>query len=110
MTRRPPDIRKLRKSARLTQRELAHLVGLQSQGVFSEIETGRKRPNLAIVLALAVVFDRPVAEIFPQLRAQAERLVLTAARELDNDSDLHPAAQSFVAALIARLGDKPTQP
>ena len=49
-------LRKYRKSAHLSQRELARLIGLRSQGCMSEIEAGLKRPGLDAELASEVVF------------------------------------------------------
>lgn len=103
MTKYPCRIRQLRKSAHLSQRELAYLVGLKSQGVLSQIEAGRKRPGLAIAAACAIVFDRPIAEIFPSLHVQFERLALASAREFAQSEEVGPATQAFLTALLARL-------
>jgi len=64
-------LRKHRKSARLSQRELAALVGLKSQGALSDIETGIKCPTLPLAFACAAAFGVAPEELFPGLFEQA---------------------------------------
>jgi len=100
-------LRKYRKSVHVSQRELASLIGLHSQGALSEIESGRKRPALEPALACAVTFGVPVEDLFPGLAAHVKQEVLARARRLH--ADLAPrknrtAATVGLAALISRLG------
>ena len=100
-------LRKYRKSAHLSQRELAHLIGLHSQGVMSEIEAGRKKPSLDAELACELLFGFPFRELYPDLYAKAEQSVLAHARDLhatlaSRPQRTHTAA--YLAALISRLG------
>ncbi len=100
-------LRKYRKSAHLSQRELARLIGLRSQGVMSEIEAGLKRPGLGAELASEIVFGSPFRELYPDLYAKAERDVLANARQLHGELALNPVrshAAAYLAALISRLG------
>jgi DNA-binding XRE family transcriptional regulator len=106
MAKHPCRVRKLRKSARLSQRELAQLIGLHSQGVMSEIEAGSKRPSLIVALASAVVFEEPLASIFPALSAHAERVVLASALRLHKETEAaenRSGAAAYLGTLIARL-------
>lgn len=69
-------IRKYRKIAHLSQRELCVLVGLRSQGDISELESGARRPGLSVALALAMVLNTTVADLFPQLNDGVTKKVL----------------------------------
>jgi putative transcriptional regulator len=53
----------LRSEHRLTQEDLAGLLGVSRQTVNS-IETGRFEPSLSLALKIAVYFKRPVEAIF----------------------------------------------
>ena len=111
MAKYPCRLRKMRKSAHLSQHELARLLGLRSQSLLSEIETGLKRPSVVIALASAVVFDTTIAELFPGLANHAERTALAAALELHKGSlDEDTDATAFVAALISRLNKTSDEP
>jgi len=99
-------LRKYRKSAHLSQRELAHLIGLRSQGVLSEIEAGLKRPGLDAEVASEIVFGSPFRELYPDLYAKAERDVLANARQLHGELAPKPSRShtvSYLVALISRL-------
>lgn len=102
MTKTFCRLKKLRKAAHLSQRELARLVGLKSQGVISEIEAGLRRPGLIVALSSAVVFDRPVAEVFPALARHSLKVTLVGAAELESEGGI---AAEFAKTLVVRLGD-----
>jgi putative transcriptional regulator len=57
------DIRQLRASRGLSQGQLAEAMGVSRQSINS-IETGRYTPSLALAIALAQFFARPVEEVF----------------------------------------------
>ncbi|MDO5712000.1 MAG: helix-turn-helix transcriptional regulator [Micrococcales bacterium] len=57
------DVRELRLSSGLSQRELGGVLGVSRQTVNS-IETGRYDPSLPLAIAIARHFDRAVEEIF----------------------------------------------
>jgi transcriptional regulator with XRE-family HTH domain len=102
----PCRIRKYRKAAHLSQRELASLIGLASQGVMSEIESGLKRPGLRIALACSAALDASLPDLFPRLSKQVEHDLLAHARELTADLERarnRHVARGTVAALISRL-------
>ncbi len=56
------DVRDLRVSAGLSQRDLAEALDVSRQTVIS-IETGRYDPSLPLAIAIARHFDRTVEEI-----------------------------------------------
>ena len=100
-------LRKHRKSAHISQRELALLAGLQSQGAVSDIESGRRRPNIETAFACAISFDVSIGELFPGLEERVRTEVLARARRLQ--PQIAPRSRRFVAsakvaALISRLG------
>lgn len=104
MAKYPCHLRKFRKSAHLPQSELAHLLGLHSQGQLSDIEAGVKRPGIGVAVACAVIFETSVEEIFPGLVENAEHVALCAAQEILQHNDMHDrSGECFVAALIQRL-------
>lgn len=53
----------LRKNKKITQEELARIVGVTRQTIIS-IESGKYIASLSLALKLAQVFDKPVEEIF----------------------------------------------
>ncbi|SRR6266576_283108 len=71
MRRRPnPQLNKLwisRKHIGLGQKSVARLLGHKSRSVISGYETGKLLPSLATALKLAVVYNRPITELYPDL-------------------------------------------
>ena len=61
-------VRVLRRRLGLTQRELAYVLGYDSDSHISYIENGSKNPQLAEVLVIELVFGIPAAAIFPEIR------------------------------------------
>lgn len=102
----PCRIRKYRKTAHISQRELAFLIGLASQGVMSEIESGVKCPSLRTALACSATLRASLRDLFPRLSNQVERDVLARARKLNSElqePENRTIAKASVAALIGRL-------
>jgi len=99
-------IRKYRKSAQLSQRELALLLGLRSQGTVADIESGRRKPGLAVTLACEIVLGISARELFPRLYRGAERNVLAEARRLSaklEKSGDRPRVAATVSAMVKRI-------
>jgi DNA-binding XRE family transcriptional regulator len=59
-----------RKQIGLGQKNVARLLGHRSTSVISEYETGKLLPSLPTALRLAMVYNRPVAELYPDLCRQ----------------------------------------
>ncbi|WP_321492199.1 substrate-binding domain-containing protein [uncultured Desulfobacter sp.] len=68
-------LKELRTQKKLTQSELAELVGIKRQAVY-DIETGRYLPNTGVALAMAHVLGCRVEDIFYQPPDQARDVVL----------------------------------
>ncbi len=56
-------VKDLRQEHRLTQEELARLVGVSRQTIIS-IENGRYNPSLMLAYKIARVFSRRIEEVF----------------------------------------------
>jgi len=57
------NIAKLRKQNKLSQEELADLLGI-TRPYLSKIENGKVNPGGDIVVKIASIFEKPVEEIF----------------------------------------------
>ena len=104
-------LRKYRKSAHLTQREVATLVGYASQRAYSDVELGVKRPALGTALGCCILFNASLHDLFPGLAEFVERDVLARARKLNVDlaeSSNRTAAASHVAGVVRRIGGSST--
>jgi transcriptional regulator with XRE-family HTH domain len=100
-------LRKFRKSANLTQREVAMLVGYASQRAYSDVELGLKRPALGTALGCCILFNASLHDLFPGLAELVERDVLARARKLNAELESHlsrETAASYVADIIRRIG------
>ena len=56
-------LRTLRSSRGMTLKELATEMGLQAHGYLSEVESGKKRPSIELVLKVARLFDVTTDEL-----------------------------------------------
>lgn len=72
----PNHIRAHRKRWRLSQRELATLIGLKCKDPVSGVERFVSKPSLHFALACSVLFMTPVAKLFPGLFAELTEDVL----------------------------------
>jgi transcriptional regulator with XRE-family HTH domain len=101
-------LRKLRKVANLTQREVARLVGYASQRAYSDLELGLKRPALGTALACCLLFKSSLEDLFPTLAEGVGRDVVGRARklleELASDGKREMTA-TFIAQVVERLGE-----
>ena len=68
-------LKELRTKKKMTQSELAGLVGIKRQAVY-DIEAGRYLPNTGVALAMAQVLGCRVEDIFYQAPGQARDVVL----------------------------------
>ncbi len=62
-----------RKRAELPQKWVAALLGHRSLSKICEYERGRKLPGLRTALKLSVIYQTPVAELFPGVHAELSR-------------------------------------
>ena len=75
-------LRPHRQRWRLTQGEVARLLGYADSSLASRIENGIRNPSLLDALALQVVFGVTPMEFFPALFNDAEDAVLRRAKEM----------------------------
>lgn len=75
-------MRVLRRRLGLTQRELAYLIGYDSDSQISRIEDGSRTPHLAQVLVIELVFGVPGVTVFPQIREAAGGCVRDRAKQM----------------------------
>lgn len=71
-----------RKRWAVSQRELAHLIGVR-QGTVSRYEKGTLAPGARTLIALEVVFGQGARRLFPSLHKQVEEEVMRRAAALD---------------------------
>jgi transcriptional regulator with XRE-family HTH domain len=104
-------LRAYRKSAGLSQQELAVLLGLRSQGLISQFESAAKRPGIEALIACGWMFDTPLKDIFPELHRAVERDVAARARDLmaERLRCSPKAGNSGLSQLITRLSAEPTK-
>jgi transcriptional regulator with XRE-family HTH domain len=106
-------LRKYRKSANLTQREVATLVGYASQRAYSDVELGIKRPALGPAIACTVLFNTSLDCLFPTLAGSIEQGLLARARKLHGDLERAGGRKETAPAIseiINRLGDAEARP
>jgi transcriptional regulator with XRE-family HTH domain len=66
----------------LTQNELSVLVSVEPGASMSRFEAGERLPNLEVLLALEIVFDRPISVLFPGLQETVIENVRARARKV----------------------------
>lgn len=73
-----------RRSHQLKQAELAHLIGV-SAAMIHRMEQGVKAQigDVEAMLALEIVFGKPIAQIFAAIHVQVEEAVMRRAAELE---------------------------
>jgi len=70
-----------RKRMRLSQKQVALILGLKNVSVLSNYEHGISRPSLQRALGLEIVYRVPVAFLFPDLYEQTRARI----REQENE-------------------------
>ena len=75
-------LRAQRRQWGLTQRELAFLLGYRYASAVWRIERDGREPTLSIAFACHILFDTPVAQLFPGLVSEIEDAILRRAYKL----------------------------
>jgi transcriptional regulator with XRE-family HTH domain len=75
-----------RKKRRLSQKQVAHLLGHKSTAALSKYEHGERPPPLIIAIKLAVIYQSSIEELFPAIHREIKLEVLKA--QLKNESTL----------------------
>src|SRR5580704_11924983 len=102
-------VRTFRQRHCLTEDELAFLVNHRAHTRISRIELGRAIPNLAVGLALQILFDQEPRKMFPGLYESVEDEVMRRAKsfldDLDGRHDRRSLAKRDLLEGLAREGD-----
>ena len=72
----PNQLVLVRKRKNLSQKRVAHLIGLRDATALSRYESGRALPPLKTALRLAALYDATLSEMFPELSRRSRRQVL----------------------------------
>ncbi len=104
-----------RKAAGLSQRELAQILGYESRGAVMRHELFRSVPPLLMALAYEVIFQAPVADLFPGLRAAVEHAMEKSLTEFeralqDRVKSGHVALSAIEKRKLAWLGERRRAP
>src|SRR6266542_6117949 len=104
---KPNLMRVLRRRLGLTQKELAFLVGYESDSQVSRIENGSRIPHLAEVLVVELVFGVPAVTVFPQIRQAVGPRIRSRAqallREVEKSSLAGTPRISYKTAQLERV-------
>lgn len=99
-------VRTFRQRHCFTEDELAYLVSHRSHTRISRIEIGRATPNLAVGLALQVLFRQEPKQMFPGLYESVEDEVMRRAKcfldDLDGRNDRRSKAKRELLESLAR--------
>lgn len=106
------QLRRLRKSAGLTQKELAYLTGLDSATSVSRIERSLCTPNLLALLALQYIFQRSPEQLLPELVREVERMVVIRANTLHRSVKKSTSARDHKHKVLSAIsqGQSPVEP
>jgi DNA-binding XRE family transcriptional regulator len=81
--RRPVNyLRSYRLRWGLSQKELGYLLGWDRPDIISRIEGKQRAPTLLLAMACYILFDTSAAEIFPDILAGIELLVMARVQEM----------------------------
>jgi len=93
----------LRRSAPLTQRELARLIGYNEDGTVGRHERSSALPPFLIALAYEVIFQVPVSELFFGLRDSVEQVVEQRILDLKQSLEQQDARGKYAARNARKL-------
>src|SRR5579862_7704997 len=100
-------LRSNRKRLRLSQGEMAFLLGQKKSAQVSRHERNDRAPSLETALAYEAIFKRPISEIFSGMYQKAERQVAERAKVLasktDSDATKHDVAKRKMLASLADI-------
>lgn len=85
------NVRTLRKQAGFSQEDLAYLINLTHRSTVSRVECAKRLPSMRDMLALLVVFQSPIEQVFPASVREVEDMVKTRAKTLYRSNDRLPA-------------------
>jgi transcriptional regulator with XRE-family HTH domain len=92
-------LRAHRKRSRLSQNDVASLVGTQTGASISRYERFRRQPTLQTALAYEVIFGVPAQELFPGVFEGVKKATLARANTLAEELRALPSARRPVHKL-----------
>lgn len=96
-------VRVHRRRAGLSQRELGRLLGYKDEGPISRQERSRSLPPFLVALGFEIVFQVPVSEIFPGIRASVELAVEKELAAFESELQERSGRGPGAAAVARRL-------
>ena len=99
----PNYLRRYRKQSYLSQREVAHLLGLDDASAVGRHEAFERLPSTKALLAYRVIYDRPAAEVFEGTFSEIESEVRKRAEELIERVHEGGQRESIVQSKLERL-------
>ncbi len=100
-----------RKRWRLSEQELANLLGYRFKSAISRAEANERLPTMIFALGCEVVFGQSARNLFPSLYAEVEDAVMRRAKKLDDqlrDDYSHDAnVKRELLSTMAKRAGKP---
>jgi DNA-binding XRE family transcriptional regulator len=96
-------VRVHRRRACLSQRELGQVLGYRDEGAVARHERFRSLPPLLIALGYEIIFQQPVAELFPGLKQTVAFGIEMRMAEFENDLRTRSGAGPQAAAIARKL-------
>jgi transcriptional regulator with XRE-family HTH domain len=81
-----PTLRQLRRSAALTQDDVARILGTGGRSYVAMLESGDRVPHVRDTILLSMLFGAPESEIFPPLYLTTKDLFQSNVRKLIEES------------------------
>lgn len=98
------DLRSARRKAGFVQGDIAHLINAHQSGI-SDLEQGRRLPNLKEIVTLSLIYGRSFESLFGAVMAEARQELLKRVKTLP--AEVRDFAGTFNrAASIRRLGER----
>jgi transcriptional regulator with XRE-family HTH domain len=98
-----------RKKAGLSQREVGILLGYADEGAVSRHEQSKTLPPLLSAIGYEIVFNKPIAELFPGIRESVEKRIEEQLLRFEEDLQQKPGEgrrRSRIAQKLAWLSER----
>lgn len=96
-------LRTHRKHAGLTQREVGNLLAYSDEGAVSRHEQSKSLPPLLIAIAYEVIFQKPIAELFPGMRETVRNTVEQRMLRFEEALEQHSRSGSRASRVAQKL-------
>jgi transcriptional regulator with XRE-family HTH domain len=98
------DLRLARRKSGFTQRDTAHLLGVQSSRL-SDLELGKKLPSLPEIITLSLIYGRSFESLFSAVMGEARAAITGRINGLPDDSRTYVGTMNRAYSL-AQLEDR----